>query len=126
MMTQSLVSVVFESEQPIEQPIAVKMANGKLVPCDDATKFVCIAIPGLEPDLQTLRIKESTGPLVVCHKGLAKVAVAAGTYSKGTALTIDTSNAGQLKEAGASDPVIAYAVEDVTVTNGDVITVIIC
>lgn len=126
MMTQSLVSVVFETEQPIEIPLAMQMGtNNKLVPCDDVSKFIGIAIPGMEPDVTTLRTKASTGPLTVVHKGVAKVAVKAGTYSKGQGLTIDTSNPGKLKLADTNEPIIAYALEDVTVQDGDVITVFV-
>jgi len=125
-MSQSLVSVVFEAEQPIETPLAMQMGpNNKLVPCDDVSKFVGIAMPGMEPDVTTLRTKATTGPLTVIHKGIAKVTVKAGTYRKGQMLTIDTNDPGKLKPADSNEPIIAYALEDATVQNGDVITVFI-
>jgi len=126
MFTQSLVSVVFEAKEPIEQPTAVQIDDdGKLVKCDDAAKFFGIAMPGMEPDVETLRVKATTGPLVVIHKGVAKAIVKAGTYKKGTRLTIDAGS-GKLKIAGANDTVVAYAAEDVVATEDDILTVIIC
>ena len=124
MITQSLTSVIFEADQSIETPTAVEIdTNGKLVPCSDATKFFGIAVPGMEPDVATLRTKASTGPLIVINKGLARATVTAGTYMKGSALTIDTGT-GKLKLAG-NDPVVAYATEDVTVNDNDTIAVFI-
>lgn len=125
MLTQSLVSVVFESEQPIETPIAVKLNDeGKLVPCDEVDKFIGIVTPGMEPDVTTLRTKASTGPLVVTHKGVTKATVKAGTYKKGMKLTVDTTT-GMLKVAGNTDTVVALALEDATVQDGGVLTVFI-
>jgi len=125
MLTQSLVSVVFEAEQPIETPVAVKVNDeGKLVLCDEVDKFIGIAIPGMEPDVTTLRTKASTGPLVVVHKGVTKVAVKAGAYKKGMKLTVDTTT-GMLKAAGNTDTVVALALEDATAQDGDVLTVFI-
>jgi len=123
---QSLYSVVLETDNPIETPTAVKInANGKLEPCDNATDFIGVAIPGLEPDLQTLRMQAATGPLVVYHKGLSTATVSAGTYEKGTKLTIDGTNAGRLKVAGSSDLVVAVAIQSETVTDTAVIQVLI-
>ena len=128
MLTQSLVSVVFEIDENVEidQPAAVKLDNGKLIPCDDADKFFGVVVPGMEPSVETLRTKVTSGPVIVTHKGIAKVAVAAGTYNKGTPLTIDTTNPGKLKVASNTDKIIAYAVDEVVATDNEVITVFIC
>jgi len=126
MIAQNLSTVILESTTPIETPIAVKVnANGKLEPCDDAATFIGVATPGIEPDIQTLRAKPTTGPLVVYHKGIAEVIVTAGTYEKGITLTVDSTNPGQLKPAGAGDTVIALAAQTETLSNDDILQVII-
>ena len=124
MLTQSLVSVIFEAEEPIEKPIAVAInkETGKLKKCTNADEFVGIAMPGMEPDVTTLRTKPTTGPVVVVHKGIAKVSVMPGTYKKGMSLTIDN---GILKPAGERDKAVAYAVEDTVVEDGETLTVFV-
>jgi len=126
-MAQCIISVVFETKDPIEVPTAVEMGtDGKLIPCSDANNFFGIAVPGLDVDVTTLRTDASTGPLVVVHKGLARATMTAGTYIKGSPLTID-ANTGKLKLAdiASGDVVVAYSTEDVVVADGDVLTVFI-
>ena len=126
-MAQCIISVVFETKDPIEVPTAVEMGtDGKLVPCSDANNFFGIAVPGLDVDVATLRTTATTGPLVVVHKGLAKATVVAGTYTKGSPLTVDAGT-GKLKiaDVSAGDVVVAYSTEDVVAADGDVLTVFI-
>jgi len=125
MLTQSLVSVVFEAEEPIEKPVAVTInkETGKLKKCVNVDEFVGIAMPGMEPDVTTLRTKPTTGPVVVIHKGVAKVTVTPGTYKKGMPLTID--NNGILKSAGDGEKTVAYAIEETVVEDGETLTVFI-
>jgi len=128
MLTQSLVSVIFEAEEPIEKPVAVTInqETGKLKPCLATEKFIGIAMPGMEPDVTTLRTKPTTGPVVVVHKGIAKVSVMPGTYKKGTPLRVVPRNPrGWLDEAGEGDTVVAYAAEDAVVEDGGVLTVFV-
>jgi hypothetical protein len=127
MATQSLVSVIFEAANPIEKSIAVELdTTGKLTPCADATKFFGVAIPNLEPDLATLRVVPTSGPLVVYHKGLVKTQAVAGTYTKGQKLTIDTANSGILKAAADTDTAVAIIAEDATLADtGDLLVYII-
>jgi len=129
MLTQSLVSVIFEAEEPIEKPVAVTInqETGKLKPCLATEKFIGIAMPGMEPDVTTLRTKPTTGPVVVIHKGIAKVTVMSGTYKKGTPLRVVPRHPRGYLDVAANegDTVVAYAAEDAVVEDGDVITVFI-
>jgi hypothetical protein len=127
MATQSLVSVIFEAANPIERATAVQLdSNGKLVPCNDASKFFGIATTNLEPDLATLRVAPTKGPLLVYHKGLAKATVVAGTYKKGQKLTVDSTHPGMLKPV--TDPAevaVAIATENATLDDAGLLQVFI-